>query len=70
MALAFENVQVYQKAVDFADACCERSGDFPRGYYFLQDQLNRAALSITANLAEGTDASPKPTERSASVSTE
>jgi four helix bundle protein len=53
MPLAFENLQVYQKAVDFADACCQLSGDFPRGYYFLQDQLNRAALSIATNLAEG-----------------
>lgn len=53
MAFAFENLHVYQKAVDFADACCELSGSFPRGYYFLADQLNRAALSISTNLAEG-----------------
>lgn len=26
---------------------------FPRGYYFLVDQVNRAALSIATNLAEG-----------------
>jgi four helix bundle protein len=53
MAFIFENLQIYQQAVDFADAVCELSGGFPRGYYFLQDQLNRAALSIATNLAEG-----------------
>jgi len=53
MAFMFENLQVYQKAVDFADhilAVCEK---FPRGYGFLADQLNRASLSIAANIAEG-----------------
>ena len=27
----------------------------PRGYGFLADQLNRAAVSVAANLAEGND---------------
>src|SRR2546429_9061445 len=49
----FENLQVYQKAVDFADRIASHTEDFPRGYYFLVDQLNRAALSIATNLAEG-----------------
>jgi len=49
----FENLQVYQKAVDFADRMAAQSEQFPRGYYFLVDQLNRAALSIATNLAEG-----------------
>ena len=53
MAFAFEKLHVYQKAVDFADAICTLSKDFPRGYFFLADQLNRAALSIAANIAEG-----------------
>lgn len=53
MAFMFENLQVYQKAVDFADCTTELAGRFPRGYYFLADQLNRASLSISANLAEG-----------------
>ncbi len=53
MAFAFEKLIVYQKAVDFADRICEKTEVFPRGYGFLSDQLNRAALSIAANIAEG-----------------
>jgi len=53
MAFMFENLQVYQKAVDLADRVAGLAEGFPRGYYFLVDQLNRAALSIAANLAEG-----------------
>ena len=53
MAFMFENLQVYQKAVDFADLIASKSESVPRGYYFLVDQINRAALSIATNLAEG-----------------
>jgi four helix bundle protein len=53
MAFMFEKLQVYQKAVDLADHVAELTEKFPRGYYFLVDQLNRAALSIATNLAEG-----------------
>ncbi len=53
MAFAFEKLIVYQKSVDFADQICSRSESFPRGYGFLADQINRASLSISANIAEG-----------------
>ena len=53
MAFAFEKLSVYQKAVTFADKICATTSNFPRGYYFLRDQLNRAALSIATNIAEG-----------------
>ena len=53
MAFSFEKLLVYQKAVDFADRVCERTENFGRGYSFLVNQLNRAALSISANIAEG-----------------
>ncbi|MBI3836926.1 MAG: four helix bundle protein [Planctomycetia bacterium] len=53
MPFAFEKLQVYQKAISFADAICALTRDLPRGYYFLGDQLNRAALSVAANIAEG-----------------
>jgi four helix bundle protein len=53
VAFSFEKLEVYQKSVAFADAVCTTTRRFPRGYYFLADQLNRAALSIATNLAEG-----------------
>jgi four helix bundle protein len=53
VAFSFEKLLVYQKSVAFADVVCAATRRFPRGYYFLADQLNRAALSIATNLAEG-----------------
>lgn len=53
MGFMFEKLKVYQKSVDFADAVCGMTRRYPRGYYFLADQLNRAALSVAANIAEG-----------------
>jgi four helix bundle protein len=53
MAFSFEKLLVYQKAIDFSDAISQETERFPRGYGFLVDQLNRAALSIAANIAEG-----------------
>ena len=63
MAFMFENLQVYQKAVDLADQIASLTEGFPRGYYFLVDQLNRASLSIAANLAEGNGRFTKPDRR-------
>lgn len=53
MAFAFEKLIVYQKAVDLADRIASLTEKFPRGYGYLSDQLNRASLSIAANIAEG-----------------
>ena len=60
MAFSFENLLVYQKAVDFADQVCTVTEKYARGYGFLADQLNRAALSISANIAEGNGRFTKP----------
>jgi len=53
MTFMFEKLDVYQKAINFTDKVTILSEKFPRGYYFLTDQLNRAALSIATNIAEG-----------------
>ncbi len=63
MAFMFEKLEVYQRAVDFADEVAALSEGFPRGYGFLVDQLNRAALSIATNLAEGNGRFTKPDRR-------
>jgi four helix bundle protein len=52
MAFDFEKLIVYQKAADFADTICDHTERFGRGYGFLADQLNRAAPSISNNIAE------------------
>ncbi len=53
MAFAFEKLLVYQKSVDFADQICDLTEQFPTRYNHLADQLNRASLSISSNIAEG-----------------
>jgi four helix bundle protein len=63
MAFMFENLDIYQKAVDFADRAMMVTEGFSRKYGFLADQLNRAALSIAADLAEGNGRLPKADRR-------
>jgi four helix bundle protein len=63
MLFMFEKLEVYQKAVDLADEIAALTEGLPRGYGFLVDQLNRAALSLAANLAEGNGRLTKPDRR-------
>lgn len=53
MPFMLENLEVYQKSVDLAEKVINLTDEFPKGYYFLTDQLNRAILSISTNIAEG-----------------
>jgi hypothetical protein len=70
MAFTFEKLLVYQKAIDFADKACQISENFARGYGFLAEQLNRASLSIAANIAEGNGRFTKPDRKTSLESLE
>jgi four helix bundle protein len=49
----FENLEVYQKSVDFADEVSDLIEKLERGHYHIRDQFGRASLSISLNIAEG-----------------
>lgn len=51
----FENLRVYQKALDYVSFIYEITKSFPKSEtYSLVDQFRRAAVSICLNIAEGT----------------
>ncbi len=53
MAFLFEKLDVYRRALDFADQVSTMTARFTRPSWYLADQLNRASLSIALNIAEG-----------------
>jgi four helix bundle protein len=53
MAFLFEKLKAYQVAMSFAHEILRLTSDPPRGTSNMVDQLRRAAMSISANLAEG-----------------
>lgn len=54
MRYDFEQLEVYQQAMDFAEQIFEFTKSFPSQLQFsLGDQLRRASLSICNNVAEG-----------------
>jgi four helix bundle protein len=51
----FEKLDVWQKAIDFADLVYNHTRNFPLDERFgLTNQMRRAAVSISSNIAEGT----------------
>ncbi len=51
----FEKLDVWQKAIDFADLVYKHTRNFPADERFgLTNQMRRAAVSISSNIAEGT----------------
>lgn len=50
----FEKLDVWQEAIEFADLVYESTGDFSGDERFgLTNQMRRAAVSVSSNLAEG-----------------
>ena len=55
MAFNFEKLDVYNRAIDYADKLYKISRNFPDSeIYGLTSQIRRAAVSISSNIAEGT----------------
>src|SRR5438270_9606778 len=51
----FEKLGVWQKAIDFAELVYKHTREFPGNERFgLTNQMRRAAVSISSNIAEGT----------------
>lgn len=54
MGFMFEKLEVYQRAVDLAEKIAALTDTFPaKGHHHLVDQLRKASLSISLNIAEG-----------------
>jgi four helix bundle protein len=54
----FENLKVYQKALEYVDFVYENTKHFPKTEIFsLIDQFKRASISICLNIAEGSGGS-------------
>jgi four helix bundle protein len=60
----FENLRVYQKALEYVDFVYEVTKDFPKTEVFsLTDQFKRASTSICLNIAEGSGGSKEEFNR-------
>lgn len=55
MGFGYEDLKVWQKAVDLAVAVIDMTDslDLPRRHYRLVDQIESAVTSVAANIAEG-----------------
>ncbi|MFH1749530.1 MAG: four helix bundle protein [bacterium] len=54
MSFRFEDLKIWQIAIDFSNNIFEISKSFPKDASFeLTNQIRRAALSVPANIAEG-----------------
>ena len=60
--LHYEKLDVYQVSIQFVAMAVALSGQLPKGYAPLADQLRRAALSIPLNIAEGIG-KPSPSDQ-------
>src|SRR5471032_2065876 len=57
----FEKLDVWQEAIQFADLVYQLTRGFPHDERFgLTNQMRRAAVSISSNIAEGSSRSSRP----------
>jgi len=57
----FEKLETWQEAINFADTVYSLTRTFPGNEQFgLTNQMRRAAVSISSNLAEGSSRSSRP----------
>ena len=60
----FENLKVYQRALEYVDFVYEITKNFPKTEMFsLTDQFKRASISICLNIAEGSGGSKEEFNR-------
>ncbi len=61
MAFRFEELQVWQRALDLCEQINQLSKSFPKDeIYVLTSQIERAADSVVLNIAEGSTGQTKP----------
>jgi four helix bundle protein len=54
MIISYRDLEVWQKSMDLVVACYQMTKEFPKNeIYSLSSQLQRAAVSIPSNIAEG-----------------
>ena len=65
----YQDLQVWQKSIDLAQAVYHVTSDFPKQEaYGLTSQMQRAAVSIASNIAEGSSRGAKEFSRFISIS--
>jgi four helix bundle protein len=65
MAFAFEGLNVYQRALKFAETVSGMAAAFERGHHLLADELRRATYRICQHIAEGNGRWPRSEQRGA-----
>lgn len=51
--VSYQDLLVWQRAMDYVVFCYEITASFPKEVYGLTSQLRRSAVSIPSNIAEG-----------------